>query len=149
MIHDLYNVKLTFFSAASFLVRTSLLSDQTNGKFHLSQCCHFFVPSRTAFTMLNCVFRLSCCLTQNIVSADCVSTSARISVIIIYYNHCRLLSIFSVINCYWLSFSGVWHSYSLTHTKCIIVLYCIVVGSRRLMPPNALQPKAYCTHPGL
>ena len=25
----------------------------------------------------------------------------------------------------------------------------IVVGSRRLMPPDALQPKAYCTKPGL
>ena len=31
----------------------------------------------------------------------------------------------------------------------VIVLYCIVVGSRRLMPPDALQPKAYCTIPGL
>ena len=30
-----------------------------------------------------------------------------------------------------------------------IVLYCIVVGSRRLMPPDALQPKAYFTNPGL
>ena len=30
-----------------------------------------------------------------------------------------------------------------------IVLYCIVVGSRRLMPPDALQPKAYCTNSGL
>ena len=29
------------------------------------------------------------------------------------------------------------------------VLYCIVVGFRRLMPPDALQPKAYCTNPGL
>ena len=29
------------------------------------------------------------------------------------------------------------------------VLYCIVEGSRRLMPPDALQPKAYCTNPGL
>ena len=28
-------------------------------------------------------------------------------------------------------------------------LYCIVVGSRRLMPPDGLQPKAYCTNPGL
>ena len=28
-------------------------------------------------------------------------------------------------------------------------VYCIVVGSRRLMPPDALQPKAYCTNPGL
>ena len=26
---------------------------------------------------------------------------------------------------------------------------CIVVGSRRLMPPDALQPKACCTNPGL
>ena len=32
---------------------------------------------------------------------------------------------------------------------CNLVLYCIVVGSRRLMPPDALQPKAYCTNPGL
>ena len=31
----------------------------------------------------------------------------------------------------------------------IDVLYCIVVGSRRLMPPDALQPRAYCTNPGL
>ena len=30
-----------------------------------------------------------------------------------------------------------------------IVLYCIVVGSLWLMPPDALQPKAYCTNPGL
>ena len=30
-----------------------------------------------------------------------------------------------------------------------IVLYFIVVGSRRLIPPDALQPKAYCTNPGL
>ena len=29
------------------------------------------------------------------------------------------------------------------------VLYCIVVGFRRLMPPDALQPKAYSTNPGL
>ena len=29
------------------------------------------------------------------------------------------------------------------------VLYCTVVGSRRLIPPDALQPKAYCTNPGL
>ena len=28
-------------------------------------------------------------------------------------------------------------------------ILCIVVGSRRLMPPDALQPKAYCTNPGL
>ena len=26
---------------------------------------------------------------------------------------------------------------------------CYVVGSQRLMPPDALQPKAYCTNPGL
>ena len=31
----------------------------------------------------------------------------------------------------------------------IIKMYCIVVGSRRLVPPDALQPKAYCTNPGL
>ena len=30
-----------------------------------------------------------------------------------------------------------------------IVLYCIVVGSRRLMPPDALQPNTYCTNPDL
>ena len=30
-----------------------------------------------------------------------------------------------------------------------VVLYCIMVGSRRVMPPDALQPKAYCTNPGL
>ena len=30
-----------------------------------------------------------------------------------------------------------------------IVLYCTVVESRRLMPLDALQPKAYCTNPGL
>ena len=28
-------------------------------------------------------------------------------------------------------------------------IVCIAVGSRRLMPPDALQPKAYCTNPGL
>ena len=33
-------------------------------------------------------------------------------------------------------------------TYCI-VLYCIVVGSRRLMPPDALQSKAYCTNTSL
>ena len=32
---------------------------------------------------------------------------------------------------------------------CCAVLYCIVVRSWRLMPPDALQPKAYCTNPGL
>ena len=26
---------------------------------------------------------------------------------------------------------------------------CYVVGSRWIMPPDALQPKAYCTNPGL
>ena len=30
----------------------------------------------------------------------------------------------------------------------LLVLYFIVVGSRRLMPPDALQPKVYCTNPG-
>ena len=29
------------------------------------------------------------------------------------------------------------------------LLYCIVVGFQRLMPPDALQPKAYFTNPGL
>ena len=29
------------------------------------------------------------------------------------------------------------------------VAYCIVVVSRRLMPPDAPQPNAYCTSPGL
>ena len=29
------------------------------------------------------------------------------------------------------------------------LFHCIVVGSRRLMPPDALQPKAYFTNPGL
>ena len=29
------------------------------------------------------------------------------------------------------------------------VQYCIVERSRRLMPPHAQQPKAYCTNPGL
>ena len=33
--------------------------------------------------------------------------------------------------------------------RLMCVVYCIVVGSRRLMPPDALQPKAYCTNPGL
>ena len=28
-------------------------------------------------------------------------------------------------------------------------LHCIAVGSWRLMPPDALQPKACCTNPGL
>ena len=31
----------------------------------------------------------------------------------------------------------------------IHIVYCIMVGSRRLMPPDALQPKAYCTNLGL
>ena len=30
-----------------------------------------------------------------------------------------------------------------------VLWYCIVVVSRRLMPQDALQPKAYCTNPGL
>ena len=30
-----------------------------------------------------------------------------------------------------------------------VVLYCIVIGSQRLMPPDALQPKAYCINPGI
>ena len=30
-----------------------------------------------------------------------------------------------------------------------LYFYYIVVGSRRLMPPDALQPKAYYTNPGL
>ena len=29
------------------------------------------------------------------------------------------------------------------------VMLCYVVGSRWLMSPDALQPKAYCTNPGL
>ena len=29
------------------------------------------------------------------------------------------------------------------------ILYCIVVGYLGLMPSDALQPKAYCTNPGL
>ena len=28
-------------------------------------------------------------------------------------------------------------------------MYFIVIGSRRQMPPDALQQKAYCTNPGL
>ena len=31
----------------------------------------------------------------------------------------------------------------------VVLLYCIVVGSRRLMPPDALQSTAYCPNPGL
>ena len=31
----------------------------------------------------------------------------------------------------------------------VVQLYCIAVGSRRLMSANALQLKAYCTKPGL
>ena len=30
-----------------------------------------------------------------------------------------------------------------------VIILCYVVGSRRLMPPDALQPKAYCTNPVL
>ena len=33
--------------------------------------------------------------------------------------------------------------------NCCIVLHCIVAGSLRLMAPDALQPKAYFTNPGL
>ena len=41
--------------------------------------------------------------------------------------------------------------------RCVVAVFmplacetCMyVVGSRRLMPPDALQPKAYCTNPGL
>ena len=29
------------------------------------------------------------------------------------------------------------------------IILCYVVGTRRLMPPDALHPKAYCTNPGL
>ena len=29
------------------------------------------------------------------------------------------------------------------------VLYCILVGSQQLVTPDILQPKAYCTNPGL
>ena len=32
---------------------------------------------------------------------------------------------------------------------CVILIHCIVVGSRGLMPPDALKPKANCTNPGL
>ena len=31
----------------------------------------------------------------------------------------------------------------------VLHMDCVVVGSRRLMPPDALQPKAYYTNPGL
>ena len=34
-------------------------------------------------------------------------------------------------------------------TPRIVLPYCIVVGFRRLMLPDALQPKVYCTNPGL
>ena len=37
----------------------------------------------------------------------------------------------------------------LCHGVHILLLYCIVVGFRRLMPPDALQLKACCTNPGL
>ena len=35
--------------------------------------------------------------------------------------------------------------------NCLVVflLYYIMEGSQRLMPPDALQPKAYCINPGL
>ena len=45
------------------------------------------------------------------------------------------------------------HTSHISFTFCFLTLWrllcCIVVGSRRLMPPDALQPKAYCTNPGL
>ena len=48
------------------------------------------------------------------------------------------------------SFRGEFRNPLLPHTvKVYQSLYFIVVGSRRLMPPDALQPKAYCTNPGL
>ena len=34
-------------------------------------------------------------------------------------------------------------------TLVLLLLHCILVGSRRLMPSDTLQPKAYCTNPGL
>ena len=33
--------------------------------------------------------------------------------------------------------------YELEQWTCTTVLYCIMVESRRIMPPDALQPKAY------
>ena len=42
----------------------------------------------------------------------------------------------------------VWRQWDRTHDA-LVLPYCIVVGSRRIMPPDALQPKAYCTNPGL
>ena len=44
-----------------------------------------------------------------------------------------------------ISVSSLW---TFTYFFCMITL-CYVVGSRRLMPPDAVQPKAYCTNPGL
>ena len=41
------------------------------------------------------------------------------------------------------------HNNAINHTFRHYIYYCIVVGSRRLMPPDALHPKAYCTNPGL
>ena len=38
-------------------------------------------------------------------------------------------------------------SHSYNYSKYVMLHY--VLGSRRLMPPDALQPKAYCTNPGL
>ena len=38
-------------------------------------------------------------------------------------------------------------SHSYNYSKYVMLRY--VLGSRRLMPPDALQPKAYCTNPGL
>ena len=36
--------------------------------------------------------------------------------------------------------------YIIYFNRNVTLLYCIVVGSRRLMHPDALQPKAYCTN---
>ena len=33
--------------------------------------------------------------------------------------------------------------------KCNISCMLYVIRSRQVMPPDALQPKAYCTNPGL
>ena len=37
----------------------------------------------------------------------------------------------------------------LSHKNSWPGMLCYVIGSRRLVPPDALQPKAYCTNPGL
>ena len=38
---------------------------------------------------------------------------------------------------------------TIPHDLCKYSMLCYVVGSRRLMPPDALQPKVYCTNAGL